>query len=89
MPGLHLLIKGKVQGVFYRARAKEKAEELGITGWVKNMAAGEVEVYAVGRSEDLESFVNWCWHGPKNAEVTEIVVTPGAEEYHAKFHILR
>lgn len=53
MPTFHLLIKGKVQGIFYRASAKETADKTGITGWVKNTPEGDVEAVATGTEEQL------------------------------------
>jgi len=74
MRTVHLLIKGKVQGVFYRASAKEKADELGITGWVKNTPAGFVEALACGDDNDVQQFVEWCKKGPSNAVVDDVVI---------------
>jgi acylphosphatase len=73
MTTVHLLIKGKVQGVFYRASAKEAAERLHITGWVKNTPEGYVEVFAQGEDGDLRQFVEWCRKGPDQAVVSEVV----------------
>jgi len=73
MPTVHLLIKGKVQGVFYRASAKAAAEKLHITGWVKNTPEGYVEALACGEEGDLRQFVEWCRKGPEQAAVSEVV----------------
>jgi len=56
VPTVHLVISGKVQGVFYRASAKEQAEKLQINGWVKNTKEGNVEVLASGSEESLLKF---------------------------------
>ena len=80
METVHLVIKGKVQGVYYRASAKEKANELGIKGWIKNTPGGDVEIMAGGNKEQLEKFIEWCRRGPKHAEVIDVVVTEGEEE---------
>ncbi len=72
MATLHLLIKGKVQGVFYRASAKEKADELGIKGWIKNTEGADVEAVVTGTEQQLEDFVTWCWSGPPSAVVSEV-----------------
>ena len=69
MPTIQLIIKGKVQGVFYRASAKEKAEDLGLTGWVKNTPEGYVEIMATGEMDVLERFITWCKKGPSRAFV--------------------
>lgn len=73
MPTVHLLIKGKVQGVFYRASAKEVAERLHITGWVKNTPEGHVEVMACGEEEALRQFAEWCKKGPEHAMVSDVI----------------
>ena len=67
METVHLVIKGNVQGVYYRASAKEKANELGIQGWIKNASGGQVEAMASGNKEQLEKFIEWCRHGPNHA----------------------
>ena len=87
METVHLVIKGKVQGVYYRASAREKANELGIKGWIKNTPGGHVEVIAGGNKEQLEKFIEWCRRGPKYAEVTDMTVTEGEEEHFNDFSI--
>ena len=89
MPTIHLLIKGKVQGVFYRASAKKKAEELGVTGWVKNTTEGHVELVATGSVETLEAFTEWCRKGPQKALVTDLVSFPCQSMQFNSFVILR
>ncbi|MEE9256918.1 MAG: acylphosphatase [bacterium] len=69
---LHLLIRGRVQGVWYRASARERAVELGLTGWVRNGAGGEVELVAEGPPEALERLREWCREGPPLARVSGI-----------------
>ena len=75
MQTLHLLIKGKVQGVFYRATARKEAEKLHLTGWVKNTGDGHVEACVTGTPEAIKLFVNWCRQGPANARVSEVAQT--------------
>ncbi len=84
----HLVIEGKVQGVFYRASAKEKADLLGLSGYVRNLNNGSVEVIAEGKHEDINQLIEWCWTGPTNARVTDIKITfsPLIGEFH-NFHI--
>lgn len=72
---VHLLIKGRVQGVFYRASAKEKALNAGLTGWVRNTKSGDVEILVTGTESDLNQFINWCKTGPSKANVEEVTVT--------------
>lgn len=87
---IHLVIKGKVQGVYYRASAREAANKSGIKGWVKNMPDGNVEVLASGSKEQLEKFVEWCRRGPKHAVVHEVIIkTDVKEENLSGFFIIK
>lgn len=61
-----------MQGVFFRKHAFEKAYELGISGFVRNCDDGTVEVFAEGDEDALQSFVEWCRHGPRNAKVERV-----------------
>ncbi len=67
MPTANLLIKGKVQGVYYRKYAKEEADKLGITGWVKYISEGRVEAMATGGQDQLNQFVERCRQGSEKA----------------------
>jgi acylphosphatase len=69
---VHLVIRGRVQGVFYRASAHEKAIELELTGWVRNRADKTVEIVAEGERENLEALIEWCHMGPPDAYVTGV-----------------
>jgi acylphosphatase len=89
MRTVHLIIKGKVQGVYYRASAKDVARDIGVTGWVKNMPDGNVEVIVSGSEERVEKFIEWCRKGPKNAEVTEVIVNDSKEKPLTDFRIIR
>jgi acylphosphatase len=89
MKTVRLTIKGKVQGVFYRATAKDVADELGIKGWVKNLPDKNVEIRATASEELLQRFIDWCKQGPPKAKVDEVIVedlSPG--EFNA-FRIIR
>lgn len=72
MKRLIIKIHGKVQGVFFRASAREKAEQLGIKGWSMNNSDGTVSIEAEGQREALEKFLDWCYTGPDRAEVDKI-----------------
>ena len=89
MPTVHLLIKGRVQGVYYRASAKEKALELSLTGWVKNTAAGDVEAVVTGPQTAIQDFIAWCRQGPPAAEVQEVQIEPMPETTFEEFSITR
>ena len=89
MQTVHLVIKGKVQGVFFRASTKDKANELGINGWVKNMPDGNVEVLAAGSKGQLENFIRWCRKGPKQAIVSDVIVSNTEETFLNEFWIIK
>ena len=69
---ISIIISGKVQGVFYRQSAKEKATELNLTGIVKNLPNGDVYIIATGPLDRLNTFIEWCWQGPKRARVSDV-----------------
>lgn len=85
--GLHFIIIGRVQGVFYRANTQRKANELGITGWARNLPDGNVEVTAFGDEQQLEIFTQWLWEGPTAARVEDIVITDAQVEEFANFSV--
>lgn len=89
MPTISLLIKGKVQGVYYRASAAEEARRLGCTGWVKNRPDGSVEALAAGSQQNLDAFVAWCKKGPARAVVSEVLVNAVADVALEGFLIVR
>jgi len=70
---VHLIVKGKVQGVFYRKSTRRKAKELNLNGWVRNMDNGDVEIEVEGDENTLQEFIEWCAQGPERASVTEII----------------
>jgi acylphosphatase len=65
-------VSGRVQGVFYRATCARKAQELGITGYARNLPDGRVEVLACGDAPRLDVFVNWLWEGSSASKVTAV-----------------
>lgn len=74
MEQVHLKITGTVQGVFFRAEAREKALSLGLTGFVRN-TDDSVEIVARGELAKLEEFIHWCRIGPRPAKVEHIEIT--------------
>jgi acylphosphatase len=69
-----ILITGKVQGVFYRASARQKADELKVKGFAQNLPNGNVLIEAEGEEEQLKKLVAWCRQGPPRAVVSEVSV---------------
>lgn len=83
----HLLIHGKVQGVYYRASAEQEALLLGLSGWVRNLFSGEVEAVVHGPEEQVEAFIDWARSGPPAAEVTRVEIS-SAERPEDGFKVL-
>ena len=71
---VHVIISGRVQGVWYRAGTKQKAQELGLTGWVKNTVDGNVEAVFEGDESMVDEMVAWCRVGPPLAQVTNVKI---------------
>lgn len=70
-----IVVSGKVQGVYYRQSTKEKARELGLTGYVQNMPDSSVMIIVTGTTLQLETLINWCRTGPPRAQVKEVIAT--------------
>ena len=66
------IVSGKVQGVFYRKSTVDEAQQRSLSGWVKNLADGRVEFVAEGKSEAVESLIEWAKNGPPFARVSGI-----------------
>ena len=71
---LHVVIEGRVQGVFFRASTREEAYSLGLTGWVKNCWDGRVEAAFEGERDNVEQVLKWCQKGPPGAMVRNVEV---------------
>lgn len=69
-----VLISGRVQGVFFRAETQRVAEELGLTGWVRNTRDGKVEAVFEGEEGALSDMLKWCHRGPALARVAKVEV---------------
>lgn len=85
MPNIraHVIISGRVQGVFFRAHTRDFAEKFGVKGWVKNRPDGKVEALFEGDEEDVKAVIDWCNDGPPGARVTGVDVE--REEYEGYF----
>jgi len=74
MKTIHLIVSGRVQGVYFRAFTKKQANKLNIMGFVRNKEDGDVEIIACADKINLEKFVTWCHKGPLMAKVKQVVV---------------
>ena len=89
MKTVRLIIKGRVQGVFYRATAKDVADLIGVKGWVKNLPDDNVEILATAAEDVLQKFIAWCKQGPPKAKVDEVVVEELSLQEFKGFKIVR
>jgi acylphosphatase len=71
----HVVIKGDVQGVFFRSRTRQEAKKRNVTGWVRNLPDGRVEAIFEGEETDVKELVDFCRKGPPGAKVASISVT--------------
>ncbi len=74
------LVRGRVQGVFFRRATAERARALGLAGWVRNRGDGRVEAVFEGEAEAVESLLAWCREGPPAARVSGVEVQEEAAE---------
>ena len=70
-----MVVRGRVQGVWFRESARRRAEDLGVAGWVRNNPDGSVEAELEGPEEDVEVLVAWFEHGPPQARVDSVVTS--------------
>ncbi|MDD5180540.1 MAG: acylphosphatase [Gallionellaceae bacterium] len=84
---LHLVIHGRVQGVFFRDSMRREAQRLGVAGWVRNRSDGAVEAVVHGEFTDVDAIVRWARHGPEFAQVERVDIEP-AEGSYPNFEIL-
>ena len=89
MTHLNITVKGKVQGVFYRASTKAVADQLGVKGSVKNQPGGDVFIEAEGDKMSLDLFLDWCHEGPEDAEVTSVESNEGELKNYRNFEVIK
>ncbi|HLI16389.1 MAG TPA: acylphosphatase [Acidimicrobiales bacterium] len=68
----HVVVAGRVQGVWFRHSLRREAERRSVTGWVRNLADGRVEALLEGSPSDVEALVAWCARGPRGARVAGV-----------------
>lgn len=71
----HVWVTGRVQGVFFRASCAQRASELGLAGWVRNLPDGRVEAVFEGEPSSVAEAIDWCRTGPPHARVRDVAVT--------------
>ncbi len=74
MRKIHLFVSGRVQGVFYRHFAIQKARQLGLSGWIRNRLDGRVEAVVIGPEKKLDRMLIWFWQGSPLAKVGKITI---------------
>lgn len=82
-------VSGDVQGVFYRKYTREAAERIGVTGLVRNLPEGDVEILVTGTSEQVQQLIDWCWTGSPRSRVQQVTVQEKALELFTGFRIER
>ena len=89
MKHLDITVKGKVQGVFYRASTKAVADQLGVRGTIKNLTDGGVFIEAEADDATLSMFLDWCHDGPEDATVTSVETHEGELKNYRNFEIVK
>ena len=84
---VHVFVSGRVQGVAYRYFVERRASEIPVTGWVKNLRDGRVEIMAEGEKADLESFLGFLRQGPRMANVDDLDIR--WEDYRGEYEDFR
>jgi acylphosphatase len=87
MKRFHIFVSGRVQGVFFRGNTVRIANNLGVTGWVRNLTDGRVEIVAQGSEEKLKEFIEWIKKGPDDAGVVDLVIKE--EKLTSKFNAFK
>jgi len=84
---MHVIVSGRVQGVFFRAFTQDTAQALKLTGWVRNLFDGRVEAVFEGEDTNVQSMLEWCKKGPPHAVVKH--VDASEEPYTGEFRDFR
>jgi acylphosphatase len=80
--------RGRVQGVFFRSEARDRARSLGLAGWIRNVPDGSVEAVFEGEDERVDALLAWCRRGPAGARVDEVEVTWEDPREEASFRVV-
>jgi acylphosphatase len=79
----HVFVSGRVQGVFFRSRARQEARQRAVTGWARNLPEGRVEAVFEGEEKDVKKLIEFCRKGPVGATVAKAEVS--MEQYRGNF----
>jgi len=74
MKKVRVVVTGRVQGVWFRAATRDKAKQLGVNGYVRNLVSGDVEFVAEGDDSEVDRLIQWVRHGPPLAGVDDVEV---------------
>jgi acylphosphatase len=83
----HVFVSGRVQGVSFRDATRSQAEQLGLSGWVRNTQDGQVEAVFEGDPDTVQQMVEWCKSGPSSADVEELSVDNEQPENLSSFEV--
>lgn len=89
MKTAHLLIEGKVQGVFFRETSRRVAERCEIRGWIRNRDDGKVEALITGEEDNVKQFIDWCREGPEKAIVANVVISDVSLQIFNDYRVIR
>ncbi|MDH5787448.1 MAG: acylphosphatase [Candidatus Bathyarchaeota archaeon] len=79
----HVLVRGRVQGVFFRSETRDEAKRRGVRGWVRNLSDGRVEAVFEGEEKEVKALVEFCKRGPPGARISNVDVL--LENYTGEF----
>ncbi len=83
----HVFVSGHVQGVSFRDATRSQAEQLGLSGWVRNTQDGQVEAVFEGDADTVQQMVEWCRSGPSSADVEDLSVDNEQPENLSSFEV--
>ena len=89
MRRVHVQVRGRVQGVFFRASCVERARAVGVAGWVRNTLDGDVEAEFEGDADAVAAMIAWCREGPASAVVDHVDVRDAAPIGEESFRVAR
>jgi len=87
MKAIQARVTGQVQGVAFRWYAQQRAQQLGVVGWVRNEVDGSVLVHAEGDDDAVDALVEWCRHGPPSARVRDLAARDAAVSGASSFEV--